>query len=761
MADRFQQDELRRLREDLQQLQQRVASLERAQQRVQQPEEELTESSFIPAEPSRPQPDLESESEATPVEVWEPFEIPLKPEVRLPSPEQAAMTSLRGEEQFEKDRRFAPPVEESWESVIGQRWLTWIGSAVLVLAVAYFVPWAWQHFQMPAWLRVAIFHAAGIGLLAGARVLNRQTLPWLSRGIAGLGIFTLYAAAYAMNRHYHLGGELSSALAFGDCAAITLAAILIALRTDSVAVIILGALGGYLTPFIAGSGADDYVLRFVYLAFLNVALLSCAAVRPWDFLNPTAVAATAVLFLQWILSPDFGETHLWGTEWLLTMHAAVLLTGLTIPSVWWKRPSNWSQVAALAGNSVWYAGVTWMLFHERDHQQLAAVCWGMSALHAGLFTWTLNRVTHADPLPRWHLALALLFFTLAIPLQMRDTLDYLAYAWAIEGFVLTAIAVYFADRQMAGAGMVVLGLALIRALAFDFPEAPQLIGESSIDRRFFVTLFSGLITMAAGSAYWWGRRFAIAAAGQLLDTSFGAALLAIGNVVVMISLTRQWDSRLVLVLWALDALAVWVVAIRSKQELARVYAVILSTIFVGGRMLYEGVAVSSPYLCVLNDRFGSLALVALQFFLPSWFYRTRVVPHEQLRPQELGVPTLMHVLGNVVLLGAISMEVNGWFNGAPASLYVVSTAEEVSYSVVWAIYMGVLVAIGFALKYRLPRILGLIGFVVVGLKVFLVDLANLPLILRVLALAALGGMLLVTSFWYQKYFARLNSGDEG
>ena len=59
------------------------------------------------------------------------------------------------------------------------------------------------------------------------------------------------------------------------------------------------------------------------------------------------------------------------------------------------------------------------------------------------------------------------------------------------------------------------------------------------------------------------------------------------------------------------------------------------------------------------------------------------------------------------------------------------------------------------LKYRLPRFMGLVGFLLVALKVFLVDLANLPLIFRVIALAVLGGMLLLTSFWYQKFSARL------
>ena len=37
----------------------------------------------------------------------------------------------------------------------------------------------------------------------------------------------------------------------------------------------------------------------------------------------------------------------------------------------------------------------------------------------------------------------------------------------------------------------------------------------------------------------------------------GALLLGIGHLVVLIALTRQWGTRLVLVLWTLDVVVVW------------------------------------------------------------------------------------------------------------------------------------------------------------------------------------------------------------
>ena len=760
MADESHQEELRILREAFERLSRRVEALEQAAVPF-----EVCE---VDEEPKPVSPAVQSSEEPGKLEkVYSLHQTADKPKtdapkINLSSPSSGLNFSTSKEKRqrsiHEESSSFFG--NESLESIVGERWLTWLGAGSLVLAVGYFVPWAWQHFESPAWFRVLVFHLAGLGILGAARLLSRKQLPLLAQGLAGVGIFTLYAAAYVMHHHYQLGGDLGSTITFVDCVLITVVAIVIALRMDSVAVVLLGALGGYLTPLIASSGGGEYVISFVYLAFLNVALLACAMLKSWQFLKPIAVIATALMFLGWIFSPLCDAAATWNTEWLLVLHAVIFLAGTTLPTLVWKQTSVGEDLLALAGNSFWFVGATWLLFHERGEQQLAALCWGMSALHATLFAWTYRRVTNKDRMPRMHLALAVVFFTLAIPLQMRDTLHYLAYAWAVEGFVFSAIAVYFRDQQMGRAGIVVLMLAIGRALVFDFTDAPELVGTSLVDRRFLVMLGTGLATMAAGSCYWWVRRIAPPRDEQPLDQNAGGLLLVIGNLVAMIGLVCQWDGRLVLVLWTLNAALIWAAAFYANSAPARVYALLLSLLMVGGRMLYHSDEVGAPFHCLLNERFGSLALIALLYFVPAWYLRTRLaIRSPGLTNFEESAPGLLHILGNAVLLAAISMDIHNFYQPQTSQFSRITTAEQATYSVVWAIYAGVLVAVGFVLKYRMPRMMGLVGFLVVALKVFFVDLANSPLILRVLALAALGGMLLLTSFWYQKFSARLKMED--
>ena len=684
-------------------------------------------------------------------------------------------TSAHTEQELTKpapeETLFPPHAEEplaaplSLEQRIGGRWFTWLGAASLALAVAFFVPWAWRHFQMPPAVRVLIFHAMGVALLVGALVLRNRKLVDLAHGIAGLGVFVLYASAFAMEHHYELFRPHSNLAGLLDCTLITCCAVYAAVRYNSIYIIVLGALGGYVIPLIPPHAPNDFNATFAYLAFLNLAVTSAATIRPWQFLKPLAVAATAVMFLFWFFGSRIDS---WRYEQMLILHALIFLAATNLPQLMFKKETSGFDLTAAAGNSLFFVGGTWMLFHDRPAQQIAMVCWGISLLHGVLFGATYARLTNADRLPRLHLALAAVFLTLAIPLQMRDTLNYLAYAWSIEAFVFTAIGVYFRDRQLTSTGAIVFGLAVLRAMAFDFTAPPELVAASQIDRRFLVLLGVGCAGIAAGSCYWWVDKIGASRnpTEPSLDRATGAALAAIGNLLILAATTCQWDGRTVLVLWTIDAAVLWVVALASNNGGARTYAFAVSMLLVGGRAIYHHGELASSFTLLANARFASLVLVAALYLAAGWFERRRrqtstAPADETVGSSAIALDDLLEVMGNLTLLAAITFEIhNVWQpTGDLESLLTGSKSREehVAYSVVWSIYAALLVAIGFLAKYRTPRLLGLAGLLVVAAKVFFVDLANLPLILRVLALAALGGMLLVTSFWYQKYTARIDS----
>ncbi|NIP68390.1 MAG: DUF2339 domain-containing protein, partial [Planctomycetales bacterium] len=512
------------------------------------------------------------------------------------------------------------------------------------------------------------------------------------------------------------------------------------------------------------------------LAFLNVALMACAVVRPWNFLKPLAVAATAIMFALWIT--DQPDTNAWHLQWLAALHTLIFWAGVTLPPVVWQRRSGEADLVALAGSSLGYMGLTWYLFHDWETQQLGLLSWGLALLHAVLFGVTRARVTNEDRMPRTHLALAVVFLTLSAPLQL-DNFSYLAMAWALEGLAFLAIGMFFTDRQMIFSAVVVSLLATLRLLGFDLQEVPPEYAGWGVDFRTVLFATTGAIMMLGGSSAWWmprrqrwlGGESPLFARPTPLESLAAGVTLGMGNLLLLVAVACQWEGRLTLVLWTLDMLLIWMVGLRWQLPSLRWYAGTLVAAMVLVRAAVHAADYQPPFRLLANDRFWSLAFLAFSLFLISWGYRRFGIGamqnsrpgEDRSRPGALTLEVvaeyLVGVTGHLVLFIAINCEIQSWFQLARARplppFANMRMAELATYSVVWALYAAAIVVMGFLLRSRFYRLLGLLAFAPILGKVFLLDLAQLDQLARVLATFALGLSLLAVSFLYQKFAARL------
>lgn len=656
-----------------------------------------------------------------------------------------------------------------WERLVGEQGLTWVGAFILVLAIGFGVHWAWTTLATPPWLRVTAFHLLGVTFLVGAYWLRDRAAQLFSRALAGLGLFTLYTAGYAALHLYDIWPqEIKYHVAFAEGVAITSLAIWIALRADAIEILLIGALGGYLTPVLTSSGSGNHVALFSYLALLNVALLTCATWRGWNILKPLVLAATALMFALWHGSSQFGPEKTWSTQWFLALHAAILLASTTLPPVLWRRPSEWFDQVTLTGSSLWFMGQTWLLFHEREGQQLALVSWGLSALHLGLFAATWRQVTHADRMPRLHLGLFALFFTLAAPLQI-DNPHYWAATWCVQGFIFAAIGIYFADRQMYASAMLVLVLAVGRLLGFDLPALLFLsrAGDPA-DRRQLFVLFLVVSAWLAGTGAWyylWRRvRPQWTASHEFLQLvqPCSAILLGGANVLFMAGLLLHFSLRTTIVLWVVDVGLLWLVGFGRNLFAVRLYAAMLALFAVGLGTLTEIQFNDESPPHWESSRLGLLLLVTGLYFVAGWSYRRLSLAaaagderfDKTVLQQESQLEFVFSLLANFLVLGIVTWSIHDAYylasdNNVNATVNL-RMLEQATYSAAWAIHAAILVAVGFALRVPMWRQLGLVGLGLVVGKVMLLDLSHLELFPRVLAFSVLGVLLLAVSFLYQR-----------
>ena len=132
----------------------------------------------------------------------------------------------------------------------------------------------------------------GLALVAGGvRLIGREYRP-LGQGLAGAGLAGLYVSAFGAHAFYGLISREAAGLLM---AAITVNAVLLAMKLDARLLARLAWVGGYLTPLLLSTGEDKAVALFVYLALLDVGALVLDHRKPWPETVPLAMIGTLFL----------------------------------------------------------------------------------------------------------------------------------------------------------------------------------------------------------------------------------------------------------------------------------------------------------------------------------------------------------------------------------------------------------------------------------------------------------------------------------
>lgn len=174
---------------------------------------------------------------------------------------------------------------------------------------------------------------------------------------------------------------------------------------------------------------------------------------------------------------------------------------------------------------------------------------------------------------------------------------------------------------------------------------------------------------------------------------------------------------------------------------------------------------------IFNERMFTYLAIVFFVFLAAWLYRKN---KENITPDERSIATFLVLLANFVLIVQFSVEAKTYFahissmNAAAQSgvdmkaasisrtafniEYVKSFgARELSLSLLWLVYAFIIVAIGMYRKFRAIRLMALTLFGLAILKIFMLDLSQLDKVYRIISFIALGVILIVASFFYQKY----------
>ena len=182
------------------------------------------------------------------------------------------------------------------EAFMGVKLFAWLGGLALFLGVIFLVKYSFENNLITPLARVVMGGAFAVGLIALGWWLARGRYRATAQSLCATGIVILYADLFAAHSFYDL---ISLTTAFFAMSAVTLFSFLLAVNLAAQVIVILGLLGGFLTPVLLPSGSDNAPALFLYIALLDLGVAGVALRQRWQYLLFLAAIGTALTQLGW------------------------------------------------------------------------------------------------------------------------------------------------------------------------------------------------------------------------------------------------------------------------------------------------------------------------------------------------------------------------------------------------------------------------------------------------------------------------------
>ena len=172
------------------------------------------------------------------------------------------------------------------EAVLGGRGIA------LVLAAVFFLRYSIDRGWLAPAVRVAIGIIVAIALLVVCELQRRAQYRVTANALDAAAIAILFATFFAAHALWNL---IPATVTFALLALVTVLAVLLSIRHDSIFIAVLGLLGGFATPALLSTGENRPIPLFAYLLLLNVGLAWVAVRKKWPVLTILTLVLTTAL----------------------------------------------------------------------------------------------------------------------------------------------------------------------------------------------------------------------------------------------------------------------------------------------------------------------------------------------------------------------------------------------------------------------------------------------------------------------------------
>ena len=726
----------------------------------------IVEQQFAP--PVTPVPPPEVQKIVTPPPAMQQQTPPMQRQVFTPAPQKT---------QVPPDKSFFDR-NPDMEKFIGERLVTFIGIAVLVIGIAFFVKYAIDQNWINETGRTAIGILCG-GILIGVAHRLRRTYTAFSSVLAGGGIATLYFTITYAFQIYHL---FSQPAALGILVVITLFTVLLSVAYDRKELAILAIIGGFASPLMVRTGEGNFVVLCTYMLILDIGMLVLAYYKKWNIVTILAFAFTILFYTVSLQSDITKNNHLHDHEAFLfaTLFYITFFAMNIINNIKQRRKFEAFEILSLVTNTGLYYGAGYFLLHHMDAAQFKGLFTLVVAAFNCTFAFLLFKRQEVDRnLVYFLVGIVITFVSLAGPVQLEG--NHITLFWAAEAVLLywfynksrLTIVKYFS---------MIMNMVLVLSTFYNWMNMYMLHADESTAfvNKGFVTTIGAVISLGLSSLLL-TRSNEEFISGQWprddyrkLISTFGVLILFVGGFLELSQILSNADYtyHAMAICWA-TYIVLFIGALRYclsflKMDFLTTTLRLATVVMLFAVVLFPHWSVSNirdSWLLGAERSFGPFLLhyVYVAGILASGFFLLREVYKGETSRETRNLylwllcgVTIFIISAELdhamVMSYALNPENPAWrINEVPGNIgHGLTLSHKVGFPIIWGISSFLLMMIGMRRKNRQVRIISLVLFAGVIVKLVLLGIYGESQTGKIIAFVLCGVILLLVSFMYQK-----------
>lgn len=650
------------------------------------------------------------------------------------------------------------PEDSNAEFAFGSKVFTGVGVVAVLLAVGFFLRYAFAHDLISPGARVGLGIVFGVAL-AGLGNFLRDKYKGYGLALVGGGLGVIYISLYAAHYFY---GFLPAGVVMVAIVALTVGSVAMGIRYASELLVGYAFFGAYLMPLLLMHDVFTSVHAFFwYLIVVNAGVLLVARFNAWPRLTIESLIASSILICGWVAVADAAAVQALVITYISIVFFIYFATS-TLNFVFRDRDYKGMDSFLMYAVPTVYFLLELSVVHTKDGIALLALAIGAFYLvMAAVLRSGFSTLGDLKMFSNGLLVIALPYFVLAAGLHFHGSA--VTLAWATEAVAMLGIGTLVKTKTNRIAAIVLAVITGLQLLTVSWGHLAPLWNARVLTYLLVAVMFG---------IFWAVYQFVHATSSPSLDNEvsandepfYGRLIGAVGMFVTpLILIVLEFTDALPSHAW-LDIPAAWAIyfvlalslATMAREPILRVLSYIGITVGVCTMLMAQWTLDLSQHATVVNIRVATALLYVLAAAFAIFLLRTR----EDVDSEEKeSLSTFLSVIVHGVLLWVFSVEIIDHYNylmhtasGDPTTL---ENFKRIGLSAYWLVYALALLSIGIFYRSAIARKVASGLFAVVVFKIFLYDTANFSDIYRFVSFLILGIILLLAGYFYYRFKDRI------